>query len=143
MTTPTEAITKLCPILDAVITCQSRNRDLFPLQDAAYNIQLAIYWLKSVEEDMNKAFEQGIVTNQLPTIAVAKAPTMIATEEYFKFIASGLKSLYEELFTYSETVPLSQKMLSKVQQGNNRILEAYFTTELGNKYYQQMNGTNK
>lgn len=135
--TPTEVISAICPILDVAISTERKNRQLFTLQDAIFSIQLAIYWFQSAEEDLDKLLEE--IREPIARI-VSKPPTLIGSEESFDYICKELKKLTDSITKYLEEVPFSPGITNKIQQGNNRLMEAYFTTQLSAKYYEQTRG---
>lgn len=132
---------KLTPVISTALDCYGRHQQLFPLQDAIYNMQMATYWFRAADGELlqldDNSLSHGEVTKPPTPPAV---PTLIGTPEYFKYMLAQLKEINKELQHYTDNASLPPLVLYRTRRGYDKTMEAMFNMELANNYYGQING---
>ena len=139
MTIP-DALGKLIPVIRVTLDCYANNRELFPLQNAIFNLQMSTYWLKEAEKTLVVGDDLSTGAGILPERPLITSPTLLTAEEHFDFIKQQLNELHLELEQFS--LVSAGPMTNKLQQSDNRLMEALFSIEIATHHYEQLKREN-
>lgn len=134
-----ELLQRLPPIVETAITCYSKNQVLFPLKDATYSLQLAWYWWKNADTELNQNQDDIILEaeeGQAPPLM--KAPTLISTKEQIDYMTEQLKELSKSAQEYIDSSVLPPSVQYKLDRGYDRTMEAMFNIETANTHYEEI-----
>lgn len=132
-----DLLVKLPGISDVAMACHGNEPTLlYPLKDAVVNLQMAYFWWREADNDLNT--DQG---NELTIEGSRKQeprpPSLIGAKEQLDYLTDNLKLLSDGTQYYLDEVTLPPHVKYKVEQGYNKVMEARFHTEISTLYYKQ------
>lgn len=138
--TTAEVMAELLVAINAGIHLTMRVPKIDVAKTAVHDMQLAVYWIKSAEQELDSIGETVLVTgtnSNLPVIT--KLPTLIGTSDYFDFIQNKLNSATRNLTDFKEQTYLPETVKHKLDRSHDRLTESNFNLEIAKMYYGELN----
>jgi len=138
MTELVQITQKVLPVVKVLLDCYGNNRQLYPLQEAVHDLQLAVNWLllaaKELPQHDNDLVTGGTATPPPPMITT---PTLLSPQEHFSFAKGELDMIYRQLESFLQDTTMAAPTYRKIGRGTDKIMEAIFNTNLALDYYEQ------
>jgi len=130
---------KVLPVVKVLLDCYGSNKQLYPLQEAVHDLQLAVNWLLLAAKDTPQHDNDFISGKPEGSISrpMVTTPTLLSPQEHFGYIKTELASIHKQLETFLQENHLQEPTHRKVGRGTDKIMEAIFNTNLALDYYEQ------
>lgn len=141
MTNIQELTSKITPVMYVAIDCQNKNPALYPLRDAIFMLQLATYWWKDAQKDLeHQGVGTGITVEETESTENNKIviPTLIGAGDQLNYIKQGLRDLGHNAFEYIYSAALPPQALYNLKQGYGKVMDALYSAEISTHYYEQL-----
>jgi hypothetical protein len=133
-----EITNRLLPVIDAVITLTGKYRILEPLKDVTSGMQLAIYWFKTAERELEAVQTSETLSTEEVQSFNSKAPTLLGTVDYFNYINTKLGEVNKELWQYKESTEFPPQVKYQLDRGYDKLMDSKFNIQLAEMYYETL-----
>lgn len=139
MTELVQITQKVLPVVKVLLDCYGNNRQLYPLQEAVHDLQLAVNWLLLASKEIPQ-HDNELVSGQPAGMGqppMVTTPTLLSPQEHFNFAKTELDSIHKQLEKFLQENTLYEPTYRKIGRGTDKIMEAIFNTNLALDYYEQ------